>query len=687
MSPNKPNRIAWIWVIVFSVPIILLANHLLLAKHSSPHMRGRELAQNLGCTGCHEPSAQTVIMNPASLRGVIPSFHSAASVPMFWVKDEDEFREWVQQGVSSRIRQERERFHTDQGSHITMPAYGHTLDAAGLDDLYIYFQDENSFSLPAPETAVAKGAAVAEAHGCFACHGQHGLEGGSNPGSFKGYIPPWEGDDFDELVKNDAELREWIQTGHPQRFRRNPLANYFMDRQSVKMPAYSTVLDDGEIRELIAYIRWLPTRQTNQQSGHGVALPDNKANQGDRLFSKSGCTTCHNPSHDEGFTDRHGAELPPRSALAYRLRTIASVIDDRERQNRWQQNKLCHEYQEFDNEYQHIYSVILNGDKGENISTAMPAWRERANASDLPAERDDIHGVINGLLNNSVALSDVQIQGWRANARLCTGADKPMASLSTNIARRQQISSHIQLLEQQHAFNQIPSVGFFSVETSLYDIISYYPDKNLDIWLLQQAPKKDIPADQQHNLRGKAFPNPIKYYIAIDKQDIHYQAYFFGSAHTTDDQNSTKFMFADTPMNNCFSCHISGVRKLRPGHENNIDELTKEDWNLLKTFNKRILGYGAVVTDWPLEQKMPDSHQLEALADKKCQPCHDMNSIQAPILRLHQMPMARLFEAHQNANGYFTRPPELKGQRSAMPPVLPSTQAVKDAVQNWIDAN
>jgi mono/diheme cytochrome c family protein len=650
-------------------------------------MRGKEIAQNLGCIGCHESSAQTVVMNPASLRGVIPSFHSAASVSLFWVKDEDEFREWVQQGVSDRIRQERARFPTDQSSHIIMPAFGHALDTAQLGDLYIYFNDENSFSLPPPDTAAVKGAAIAEVHGCFACHGQHGLEGGSNPGSFKGYIPPWEGGDFNELVKNDEELREWIQTGHLQRFRRNPLANYFMDRQSVKMPAYSATLGDVEMQQLIAYIRWLPTRQTSPKIRPAFPISDHKVHQGGQLFSRSGCITCHNPSTGEGFTDRHGSELPPRSALAYRLRTVASVIDDREQQNRWQTNNLCHEYREFDSEYQHIYDVILHGDKAENILTSMPAWQEQMKADNLPETSEKIKSIINGLLNDSVTLSDEQIHTWQMNARQCADEEKAVASLSTDAARRQQIFSHIQLLEQQHAFNQVQSVGFYSVETSLYDIIAYYTDKDIDIWLLQQAPQKDIPVDQRHNLRGKAFPNPVKYYIAIDKLDVHYHAYFFVSTHTGDDQNSTKLMFADTPMNDCFSCHISGVRKLRPSEESHIDELTTEDWSLVNTFNKRILSYGAVVTDWPQNQNKPGAHQLETLADKKCQPCHDMNSIQAPVLRFHQMPMARLFEAHENASGYYTHLAELKGQRSAMPPVLPSTPAVKDAVQNWIDAN
>ena len=73
--------------------------------------------------------------------------------------------------------------------------------------------------------AVRTGHAIAERLGCFRCHGPGGRGAGRNPGSLKGYIPPWDGRDFAELVLDEAELREWILGGRPQRLQANPLGS------------------------------------------------------------------------------------------------------------------------------------------------------------------------------------------------------------------------------------------------------------------------------------------------------------------------------------------------------------------------------------------------------------------------------------------------------------------------------
>ena len=50
-----------------------------------------------------------------------------------------------------------------------------------------------------------------------------GAGGVPNPGSFKGYVPGFWGADFDELVRDDAELREWIETGRVRRIAEHPV--------------------------------------------------------------------------------------------------------------------------------------------------------------------------------------------------------------------------------------------------------------------------------------------------------------------------------------------------------------------------------------------------------------------------------------------------------------------------------
>jgi mono/diheme cytochrome c family protein len=107
------------------------------------------------------------------------------------------------------------------------------------------------------EPAVRTGYAIAERLGCFRCHGPGGRGASRNPGSLKGYIPPWDGRDFAELVLDEAELREWILGGRPQRLQANPLARFFLDRQAIRMPAFRGRIKEEELRALESYIGWL----------------------------------------------------------------------------------------------------------------------------------------------------------------------------------------------------------------------------------------------------------------------------------------------------------------------------------------------------------------------------------------------------------------------------------------------
>ena len=105
-------------------------------------------------------------------------------------------------------------------------------------------------------TPALRGFAVAQNNGCFACHGPGGRVGSTNPGSFEGYIPPWQGEDYAELVRNDDELRNWILHGKIDRLESNPVARFFTRRQVIQMPAYRDVLTDSELESLMSYIEW-----------------------------------------------------------------------------------------------------------------------------------------------------------------------------------------------------------------------------------------------------------------------------------------------------------------------------------------------------------------------------------------------------------------------------------------------
>ncbi len=78
-----------------------------------------------------------------------------------------------------------------------------------------------------------------------------------NPGSLKGMVPGWDGNGFQELVKGKPEFREWVLEGRTKRLGKNPLARFFLNGQTIKMPAYKDHAKEGDEEALWAYVRWL----------------------------------------------------------------------------------------------------------------------------------------------------------------------------------------------------------------------------------------------------------------------------------------------------------------------------------------------------------------------------------------------------------------------------------------------
>ena len=204
--------------------------------------RGADLALAQGCLGCHEgPSVSPLLPRHfADLDDVDPAT----------------LREWILDGMPRRVRQDPESREALEAAPIRMPAWRGRLSYAQIDDLVAYLRALASADVP-EDPAARKGHAVAERLGCFRCHGPGGRGAGSNPGSLKGYIPPWDGRDFAELVVKEGELSEWILDGRPQRLQANPLARFFLDRQAIRMPAFRGQVTEEELRALEAYIRGL----------------------------------------------------------------------------------------------------------------------------------------------------------------------------------------------------------------------------------------------------------------------------------------------------------------------------------------------------------------------------------------------------------------------------------------------
>jgi mono/diheme cytochrome c family protein len=237
-----PFRIAGLCFVFMSV---VTAIFWWRSTNLGPVQRGADLALAQGCLGCHEgPGASQVLPRSfAALDDVDPAT----------------LREWILDAMPRRVRNDPELREALEAAAIRMPAWRGRLTDGEVDDLVTYLRALANADLP-EDPAVRTGHAVAERVGCFRCHGPGGRGAGSNPGSLKGYIPPWDGSDFAELVVDETELREWILGGRPQRLQANPVARFFLDRQAVRMPAFRGHITEEELQALGGYIRWLRSR-------------------------------------------------------------------------------------------------------------------------------------------------------------------------------------------------------------------------------------------------------------------------------------------------------------------------------------------------------------------------------------------------------------------------------------------
>ena len=77
-----------------------------------------------------------------------------------------------------------------------------------------------------------------------------------NPGSLKGDISGWWGEDFDELVRDEAELREGIEEGKIKRLAEHPSARRFVEGQRVQTSAYQKFLAPEEIDAVMRFVQW-----------------------------------------------------------------------------------------------------------------------------------------------------------------------------------------------------------------------------------------------------------------------------------------------------------------------------------------------------------------------------------------------------------------------------------------------
>ena len=129
---------------------------------------------------------------------------------------------------------------------LRMPAYDETLSDAEIADLVAFTSAVERVELPGDEAA-DRGRQLAWKHGCLVCHGIEGSGGLANPGSLGGFVPGFLGANFADMVRDEAEFREWVVDGTSSRLEANPLIRFFLRRQRISMPAYGEMLSDEEI--------------------------------------------------------------------------------------------------------------------------------------------------------------------------------------------------------------------------------------------------------------------------------------------------------------------------------------------------------------------------------------------------------------------------------------------------------
>ena len=99
---------------------------------------GRQLAREHGCLSCHGVEGSGGLPNPGSLGGFVPGFVGGNFVDL--VRDEDEFREWVLDGTSSRLERNPVVRYFWRRQTLAMPAYRDDLDDEQVGELWRWVQ-------------------------------------------------------------------------------------------------------------------------------------------------------------------------------------------------------------------------------------------------------------------------------------------------------------------------------------------------------------------------------------------------------------------------------------------------------------------------------------------------------------------------------------------------------------------
>src|SRR5262249_10306704 len=131
-----------------------------------------------------------------------------------------------------------------------------------------------------------QGRHLAASLGCFACHGADGRGGVANPGARREAVPGFTGSTLMMYGHGEAEIRQYILDGRPDRLADDPDYRAEIERQAIRMPSYRSRLTDAELELLVSYIRVVS----------GMIEPaEEPARRGLEVATRMGCFGCHGP--------------------------------------------------------------------------------------------------------------------------------------------------------------------------------------------------------------------------------------------------------------------------------------------------------------------------------------------------------------------------------------------------------
>lgn len=316
-APSLRGRTTWLAVAALVVLLGIgggVAAFWLRNAETTPALRGQAVALKLGCFACHGSEGRGGVADLGARSGVVPGW-DGPTVATYALND-TEVIEWILDAKPARLK----GIDLDAGHKplLPMPAYRGKISERELADLMIYFRAVSAFDTAIPAIAY-EGMHEAAKLGCFACHGPGGVGGHPNPGSFKGHIPAWDGEEYGEIVRDEGELREWIMDGYPKRLWDNPAARHFIEGQIVQMPGYRRVIADDQLAKIMAYIQWrrAPRKPTELHDATVATFPPETGRPTSPQY-RSPQYICLSPDQRQAYVVNYTAAL-------------VSVIDVRER--------------------------------------------------------------------------------------------------------------------------------------------------------------------------------------------------------------------------------------------------------------------------------------------------------------------------------------------------------------------